>query len=123
MQAATHGMVLHPQDFTVIQIDKGVGIPRVVELLKAVNADLAKLWNTGNPALTDPVQAIEYAGHYGWDGGTMLLNKSIRYLTLKACDDVSRDCLAAISRQAVSFGLERKWGANTYGSYQVLTKR
>jgi hypothetical protein len=114
-------MVIDPQNFTVIQIDKGIGIPRVVELLAAVNADLAKLWNTGNPALTDPIQAIEYAGHNGWDGGTMLLNKSIRYLTLKACDDVSRACLAVISRQAVSFGLERKWGANT--SYQVLTKR
>jgi hypothetical protein len=123
MTSISHSPDINPRDFLNIHLEKGVGIPRVVDLLEAVNADLAKRWGTGNSALTDPVKAVEYAGHGGWSRATISLNKSIRYLTIMACADVSRVCFAALAAASPSFGLAIKSASNQFGPYQVLARR
>lgn len=106
-----------------IQLEYGVGIPRVVDLIAEVNAILAKLWDTGNSVLTDPVKAVEYAGHNDWDRATIALNKRNRLVHIVACEDVSRVCSATIAASAPSFGLAIKAASNQYGPYQILAKR
>ena len=105
-----------------IGLEYGVGVPRVVDLIAEVNAILATLWDTGNRVLTDPVKAVEYAGHNGWDRATIYLNKRSRMVHIVACDDVSQVCSTTIAASAPSFGLKIKTATNQYGSYLVLAK-
>ena len=109
--------------FVYLHLEKGVGTPRVVDLIAQVNADLAALWGTGNSVLIDPVRAVEYAAHDGWTGAAISLNKSIRYLNIVACEEIARQCLAAINATVPSFGLAVKTMSNQHGPYQVLARR
>jgi hypothetical protein len=120
-----HSPIVAPKgvSFVYLYLEKGVGTPRVADLIAGVNAKLAELWNTGNSALTDPVKAIEYGAHGNWAGAAISLNKSSRYLNIVACEEVTRQCLAIIVVTAPSFGLTVKTMSNQHGPYMVLARR
>jgi hypothetical protein len=96
----------HSVDFVheYILITKGIGLPRVAEILAEINRAWAAEWGTPTPALLSAVNAAEYAYHGGTSPDARL-NKSRRVIEVFCCSAMLPVIIAGLARGFGRHGL------------------
>ena len=105
----------------VVHVAKGVGVPAMERMVAAAAASLAARWQTGNPDLLDPVEAIEYEGHDRRRGAHLVPNRSRRFIEVLACAPVRAAAMAEICAAAQALGYRVLPGANPDTGVRYLT--
>jgi len=96
----------HSVDFVheYILITKGIGLPRVVEILAEINRGWAAEWRTPTPVLLSAVNAAEHAYHGGTSPDAKL-NKSRRIIEVFCCSAMLPVIIAGLAKGFGRHGL------------------